>query len=112
MERGTVDGDGQRHSAKAAWRALALLQTEIEAEKAIVVPAPTSRYPEELIAAADPDWIANGGDGPPAKGKVEVKLRDGTTNIGPAGQYRWTFSKPDCVYYHNRDITHWRPSAG
>jgi hypothetical protein len=33
LERGTIDTDGQRHSAKAAWRALALLQTELEAEK-------------------------------------------------------------------------------
>lgn len=31
MERGIVDNDGLRHSAKVAWRALALLQTEIEA---------------------------------------------------------------------------------
>lgn len=31
-ERGTVDDDGIRHSAKAAWRALAALQEEIEAE--------------------------------------------------------------------------------
>lgn len=32
IERGTVDTDGMRHSAKMAWRALALLQTEIESE--------------------------------------------------------------------------------
>ena len=32
-ERGTRDTDGMRHSAKLAWRALALLQTEIEAER-------------------------------------------------------------------------------
>lgn len=32
MERGTIDTDGGRHSAKVAWRALALLQEEIEAE--------------------------------------------------------------------------------
>ncbi len=31
LERGTVDSDGIRHSAKAAWRALALLQKELEA---------------------------------------------------------------------------------
>jgi hypothetical protein len=31
IERGQVDTDGVRHSAKAAWRALAMLQTEIEA---------------------------------------------------------------------------------
>jgi len=31
MERGTMDTDGMRHSAKVAWRALALLQEELEA---------------------------------------------------------------------------------
>ncbi len=30
VERGVVDTDGLRHSAKAAWRALALLQEELE----------------------------------------------------------------------------------
>jgi hypothetical protein len=30
IDRGTVDTDGIRHSAKMAWRALALLQKEIE----------------------------------------------------------------------------------
>jgi hypothetical protein len=34
IERGTRDTDGIRHSAKVAWRALALLETEIEAEAA------------------------------------------------------------------------------
>jgi 5'(3')-deoxyribonucleotidase len=34
MERGMVDEDGQRHSAKLAWRALALLQQELEDEGA------------------------------------------------------------------------------
>lgn len=34
MERGKLDVDGQRHSAKLAWRALALLQMELEAEGA------------------------------------------------------------------------------
>lgn len=35
MERGTRDTDGLRHTAKVAWRALALLQREIEAEQAL-----------------------------------------------------------------------------
>ncbi len=30
LDRGTMDDDGIRHSTKIAWRALALLQTEIE----------------------------------------------------------------------------------
>lgn len=33
MEAGTVDSDGIRHSTKVAWRALAALQLEIEAEQ-------------------------------------------------------------------------------
>ena len=33
LQRGTLDSDGQRHSAKMVWRALALLQKEIEAER-------------------------------------------------------------------------------
>lgn len=34
VERGTVDTDGARHSAKMVWRALAILQLELEAEGA------------------------------------------------------------------------------
>lgn len=30
VERGKIDSDGTRHSAKLAWRALALLQKELE----------------------------------------------------------------------------------
>jgi hypothetical protein len=33
IERGTLDTDGIKHSAKVAWRALALLQKEIENER-------------------------------------------------------------------------------
>ena len=33
MEAGTVDTDGIRHSAKVAWRALAALQKELEANQ-------------------------------------------------------------------------------
>lgn len=33
LERGTIDTDGSRHSAKLAWRALAILQLEIEAAR-------------------------------------------------------------------------------
>lgn len=34
IQSGTLDTDGVRHSAKVAWRALSLLQREIEAEGA------------------------------------------------------------------------------
>jgi hypothetical protein len=33
LQRGTKDVDGLRHSAKMAWRALAILQKEIEGER-------------------------------------------------------------------------------
>lgn len=33
IDRGKFDTDGQRHSAKLAWRALAMLQIELEKEK-------------------------------------------------------------------------------
>jgi hypothetical protein len=52
MERGTVDVDGTRHSAKAAWRALALLQEELESAG-----APLSRgswSADKLTYAKDP----------------------------------------------------------
>ena len=36
VERGTIDTDGMRHSAKMCWRALAILQMEMEAAGAPV----------------------------------------------------------------------------
>jgi hypothetical protein len=38
VERGTMDTDGLRHTAKIAWRALALLQEELEREAGAPVP--------------------------------------------------------------------------
>lgn len=34
LQRGTIDVDGKRHSAKMVWRALAFLQKEIEEDQA------------------------------------------------------------------------------
>ena len=36
IERGQIDTDGQLHTAKLAWRALALLQEELETQGAIL----------------------------------------------------------------------------
>lgn len=38
LDAGTVDTDGHRHSAKVAWRALALLQEELEREEGCPLP--------------------------------------------------------------------------
>ena len=35
LDHGTLDTDGIRHSAKVAWRSLALLQREIESERRV-----------------------------------------------------------------------------
>ena len=44
MDRGLIDVDGKRHSAKMAWRSLALLQLEIEEAKGLP-PSRGSRAP-------------------------------------------------------------------
>lgn len=45
MESGGKDIDGTRHSAKLAWRALALLQEELEREEGAALPR-NARLPE------------------------------------------------------------------
>ncbi len=38
IDAGRLDSDGQRHSAKVAWRALAMLQEELEREYGLPLP--------------------------------------------------------------------------
>ena len=52
VDRGTRDSDGLRHSAKVAWRALALLQTEIEAEQE------STRLEDAFAAGKEPETKA------------------------------------------------------
>lgn len=51
MERGTTDADGIRHTTKVAWRALALLQEELEAAAGFV-PEGAPPFPAPAAAAA------------------------------------------------------------
>jgi len=63
VERGAIDDDGFSHSVKVAWRALALLQEELEAAGA--PPARGARYPEEptvRVPVFTKDWFADGRD--------------------------------------------------
>ena len=64
LQRGTFDTDGVRHSVKMVWRALALLQKEIEAEKPFAPGFSEQAYPpqpcgvksfDELLAAGQAD---------------------------------------------------------
>lgn len=56
MERGTIDTDGCRHTAKMAWRALALLQIELEED------APQHDDHVKLETYLDPTNSAPAGD--------------------------------------------------
>ena len=49
LEAGTLDTDGMRHSAKVAWRALANLQREIEAERKNAVTIQPSALTERRL---------------------------------------------------------------
>ena len=49
MDRGTFDTDGIRHSAKVAWRALAMLQKELEAEGAPVARGAIAPLPPHVV---------------------------------------------------------------
>lgn len=61
LDRGTLDTDGLRHSAKVAWRALALLQRELDAEAA---PVPERRDLELNAEAARIDAVLRMRDDP------------------------------------------------
>jgi len=63
-DAGTLDSDGTRHTAKVAWRALALLQEELEREEGAPLPRNAqlpARYgeliPHELAKAAMRDGV-------------------------------------------------------
>lgn len=45
MERGGLDPEGNRHSAQLVWRALAILQEELEAEKGLACPRGATELP-------------------------------------------------------------------
>lgn len=54
LEAGDIDTDGQRHSAKVAWRALAALELELEAEE-------SNPYVLRLDVNGDIHGFASGG---------------------------------------------------
>lgn len=54
MQRGTVDDDGVLHTTKVAWRALAMLQKELEASGAPIAPGATNVSKAAVAFEADP----------------------------------------------------------
>lgn len=59
LERGKIDSDGILHSAKLAWRALAILQLELEAAGAPV--ARGARLPQSENSLEGPDVLKRAG---------------------------------------------------
>ena len=65
VDRGTVDPeDGLRHSGKVAWRALAQLQEELEAQEGAPL-ARGARLPEMLAKTPSPEHVRFGKMAPP-----------------------------------------------
>ena len=55
IDAGTLDTDGLRHSAKVAWRALALLQEEIEAAEGAPLPRNARPAPSNFASMPHDD---------------------------------------------------------
>jgi hypothetical protein len=83
IERGTADTDGSRHSAKLAWRALALLQTEIENDALDGIPARIPPKPEDPVLLAE---------------RKNEAVREARTLINVDGEWRRPSMKPGGVY--------------
>lgn len=54
LQRGTTDNDGVLHTTKVAWRALAMLQKELEASGAPIAPGATNVSKAAVAFEADP----------------------------------------------------------
>lgn len=84
IERGSRDADGVRHTAKVAWRALALLQEELEQEGAM--PGRASQWPRRYPGSIH----VVGGEAAPPEGAGEPEQgpesrADSAGNGGVAG---------------------------
>lgn len=76
-ERGTIDSDGIRHSAKLAWRALALLQKELEAEMNAKMNAKAVKAFEEAAASAQAVFVSD-----------LVKKKEAALGLSPDDRYQ------------------------
>lgn len=65
-DAGELDGDGLRHTAKVAWRALALLQEEIERDEGVPLPR-NARAPVPMFTLAEVAALGLPDDEPPLR---------------------------------------------
>lgn len=50
VDRGKRDGRGVRHTARAAWRILAMLQTELEDDEGVPPARASKNHPRQIVA--------------------------------------------------------------
>lgn len=81
IQRGTVDTDGILHSTKVAWRALALLQKELEASG-----APIARGARNVAKARPFPDASDLPDSPLVAAMIELHDEDGPTSGLKAGE--------------------------
>lgn len=121
IDSGTIDPeDGIRHSAKVAWRALALLQEELERAGAPL--ARNAKLPEEPkkdtpiaedrgYAALGDGWLEHQGYMPVARGTpIRVRYRDGMEEDCCAGDtssndWHWRSRPVDIMAWKKRTIS-------
>lgn len=91
VDAGTIDTDGQRHSAKVAWRALALLQEELERDLGLPLPR-NARGSEEDLGKALGDACAATAKRVISDSEIVYPLRlneDGSLSIDPTAPVRF-----------------------
>lgn len=81
LQRGTVDTDGVRHSTKLAWRAMALLQKELEAEG-----APIARGAKNVAKARPFPDASDLPESPVLSALIELQDEDGPISGLKAGE--------------------------
>lgn len=94
IDRGTTDTDGIRHTAKVAWRAMALLQTELDAERAKAVP-------ESRWGFTTGEIVNTTGSAPGKNPGVVRGFDDGRIYV------EWEWQHEDCSF---EDLGLWDPT--
>lgn len=92
MERGILDDDGVSHTAKMAWRALALLQEELEQTRGLPLPR-GARYTDESPTSEPPSAV------PPPAASVEPSSEGADPGASAHPEVKWS------------DLKGYRPSS-
>lgn len=88
IERGGIGPDGVRHSAALAWRALALLQEEMEREGAEIPQTP--RQPDRPEAAFRADYAEKAAAARRERDAEEIALDEHRRNMEPLRGGKWS----------------------